>query len=151
MRPRSEPKLPPGAFGNWIMVLPTPRLIASEASLGMLAAALRREVAAAARSFYTECAWLWQQEQEQQQALKVVVRATDMFDPDGAVVFTNWDWEQEDAEFGCKPVWVQGSGTALAPHCLIAQKELGQGGGVWVYVCLHTAPMQRFLEAVLRV
>jgi hypothetical protein len=60
-RARAQPKLPAGAFGNWIMSLPTTKLQASSASLGTLAAALRREVQAAASSFYNECAWLREQ------------------------------------------------------------------------------------------
>ena len=56
LRLRAEPPLPPAAFGNWAMLLPTVQLEASSASLCTLAAAVRREVLAAASNFYNECA-----------------------------------------------------------------------------------------------
>lgn len=141
--------MPAGAFGNWIMPMVTAPVDASTASLGMLAAALRKELLSAARNFYNECGWLWQQEQ-QKAVHKVVPVIVDAAEQDGIVVCTNWDWEQEDAVFGegCKPVWVQGSGIMHSPNGMIAIKELGEGGGSWVWVCLHKAPMQKLVEVL---
>ena len=53
-RLRAEPPLPPAAFGNWSMLLPTVQLDASSVSMCTLAAAVRTEVLAAAPSFYNE-------------------------------------------------------------------------------------------------
>jgi hypothetical protein len=63
-------------------------------------------------------------------------------------VCTTWDWRQEEADFGCKPIWVQGGANETFPNMLIAMKELGSKGGTWLWVVLHQRTMQQLLEAM---
>lgn len=143
--------IPPGAFGNWILALPTARVEPSSHTLGALASELRQEILASADTFCTECAYLQQQEQEG--ALLLQWRdISSMVTPSGCVILSNWDWREADAQFGegVVPVWVQGGGGTggIFPNLLLAFRELGPGGGYWLQVCLHREPLQE-LRAVL--
>jgi hypothetical protein len=148
MRRRLQPLLPPGSFGNWIMLLPTLAMDPAREQIGTLAAAVRREVLLSATKFYKECAWL--KHRQAHVDLINVLPTCNILSPDGMVACSNWDWSKQDAAFGkgCAPVWVQGSLNVPMATFAIAFRELDGRGGYWVWLCLHRHVMQQLLDAL---